>query len=155
MREIKLRLEVDWRAYFEDFNARHGGNPVLHGSQFLYGDAWRWGMSSHGPGVEIPPPTDGRQLRRLRRFYWRSHYSRLSLELREWKHTHRYLSALASTLEGEIRVLREIAEYDEDGKQRMVTHSLPVDFSDINRRIGELEAEVSHCLQEYRKCRVS
>ena len=76
--EPSITVEIDWEAYFRDFDALHGGDPVFYGTpeeaqlgqgQLLYRDGWRYDRK-HVSGPEYSAPTDEVALRRLQLVYW-------------------------------------------------------------------------------------
>jgi len=64
------RVQLDWKAYFQEFCGVHGGNPVKWGGKrLLFNDGWMYSIEDYA-GPEYPPPVDPRKLRHLQVSYW-------------------------------------------------------------------------------------
>lgn len=67
----KYHVEVDWKAYYLDFEDVHGGHPMILEDQrkLLFRDGWRYNAFNHA-GPEYPPPDDKQKRLDLQEKYW-------------------------------------------------------------------------------------
>lgn len=140
-----LNVELDWRAYFQDFCAFHGGDPVPWRGKLLFRDGWSYAANDH-KGPEWPPPSDPAELRAAQRFWWEYRLRLIRHELRELRLTHRNVKEQQAGRTVPLRQVARIVTRDEGGQRRIEEVRGPVDLSVTEARMvilnsAQLEAE--------------
>lgn len=91
-----LSFRIDWRRYFRDFDAAHGGNPVEIDGRLVWEDGWSY--SSHDyRGPEWPPPERLADLNALLLKYWTAIKADAGAQLKQMREAKRTLLELART----------------------------------------------------------
>lgn len=121
-----MSVNLDWRAYFEDFKEKHGMPVACRGRQ-VFPDGWSYSLKSLN-GPEWRPPTDPEELRSLLLDYWRARRNIVSTESR----------MLRSVLEG----LEEL-QWSKDGKLQgrpvFFKRGQQIKVRDENSRVGDVD----------------
>lgn len=141
-------IKLNWRAYFQEFDQAHGGDPVVYGGRLLYPDGWRYALKDYA-GPEWPPPEDEEELARLQYAYWGLHKQRLQ----------QYLASRTRLVEGLRRLqvnkdqpLQHIASYlGEDG--RMQNRIQALDLDDLETELAWGQQVLNDCETELQKLR--
>ncbi len=135
-----LVVTLDWRAYRERFVELHG-DPVMSGGMLLFEDGWR--LDVRPGGVEMMPPEDAQELKRLRVEYW-TH--RLKVVAAERDLLRRTVDDLRAMQAGRGAPLQQ-AWIDVDqrsGKKFMARGNVDPDAIECGR-LADCEAEVVRC----------
>jgi len=127
-------LSLDWRAWFEEYVARHG-DPVPWEGRLLFRDGSMHSAENY-EGPHWHPPADPGQLEELQLAYWR-------IRRKEVK---RYLEAYKDQLEqlvqsqhraGEVPLMTRVVRMDEAGNRR--GESAAIDMPMLEARLTALE----------------
>jgi hypothetical protein len=133
-------IELDWRAYFEEFCAAHGGEPVEFEGRLIFRDGWAYSKSDH-KGPEWAPGTE-QERTRIALAYWTMRRAILETERQ----------ALSASVE-EMRLLQlhrsaplmvRAIKYDDDGVL-VGMETKPLDTAALADRLTELEREIAEC----------
>lgn len=140
----KVEVDLDWEAYFKDFDATHGGNPVPYRkARLLWQDGWSYAKDDPA-GPEYAPPTDTHTLNRLKLYYWMSRQRRVHQELAAVKSIYDNLAHHQSLKSG--RLHQRIRYLDDEGKTKVI--SQPVDLDIYLGHIKAVEAELQEIEQQ-------
>lgn len=143
-----LELRLDWTAYWREFQAIHGGDPLPYRGRLLFRDGWTYSATDHA-GPEWAPPGDdsvhghptGEASAKLRREYWSGHRARIVSELSPRE---RRLDGLRDLARGKSAPLMiAITVTGDDGKSRAA--SAPLDLMPLEARIEFLRGARDEC----------
>lgn len=77
-------IQIDWKAYYDRFDAHHGGYPVMYKGKLLWADGWTYSSTDHA-GPEWPPPQDPKELKIYQTTYWAKRRAVLFNEVRRFR----------------------------------------------------------------------
>jgi|SRR6185312_13190302 len=144
---FSLGFSLDWDAYFEEFKAQHGGDPVRFKGRLLFQDGWTYsGRDKAGP--EWPPPTKQEELDRLKVSYW---LTRLRIVQTEYNWLHETLYQLEQLQRiRSIPLMQSLISLDEaTGQHRR--ESKPLDLDAQKSRLDWLAQDILDCQTELRR----
>lgn len=135
------RVKLNWRAYYREFEALHGGAPIKFEGRLLFRDGWRYSSTDYA-GPEEPPPTEPWELKRLRLAYWRAHRSALVNQANEMR---RQLNLLISLQENKSAPLQLSNTYVDMETNQRTTKPAPVDFPILREQLTFVEQDIAMC----------
>lgn len=143
-------IELDWDAYFIEFQMQHGGEPVIHQPtrRLLFRDGWMYSaVDTRGP--EWEPPKDPPVLAQLLLDYWSTRraivWNRLESlrgQVAEFKEMQRLRSA---------PLQRRVVIVDENGKSSVKTAKL--DTQILETQLSIFQNALDECDEQLVKLR--
>jgi hypothetical protein len=120
----KYHIEVDWVAYYLDFEHEHGGCPMQLEDErkLLFRDGWRYNAFNHA-GPEYPPPEDKQKRLDLQELYWTLKKRIIDRELWECRCELQRLR--------EVRAVRSLPIKEKPGKIEVIAESLDDGYEQI------------------------
>jgi hypothetical protein len=154
-------MKVDWKAYFREFSAVHGGEPILYlrnpesrrSGYLLFPDGWMY-SSWNVEGPEYPPPADEKKHRALIRAYWTIRKGALEVEYDGLYYTTQSLMRAQQQRSARLQVPEIVVVEDDNGKRRKHRQSTGVDFHILLGRLSELVELIKVCKDKISKCEV-
>lgn len=137
-----VRVEMDWKAYFIEFDRVHGGHPVLFEGRFLWRDGWMYSTHDHA-GPEWRPPTEVSRLIFLKRHYWTVKKNHLTSDAKDLGLTIQSLTDMQQARE--LPLKQKIRYVNEDGKK--ITEAVDLDLPDLETRLQKIQEEIQECDQ--------
>lgn len=137
----KYSVIFDWRAYFEDFDSMHGGEPVEFDGKLLYSDGWRYSKSDYA-GPEYEPPSDPEKKKRLILAYYRI---RLGMVKGEYKYLLKRLDALIDFQDHKSLPIQQKSSYWNPDVGKRVSDTHPLDLKFVESRIDWCRRDIRDC----------
>lgn len=136
-------VQLDWRAYFEEFSEIHGRNPIVHGGRLLFPDGWMYSMNDYR-GPEYPPPEEERTHRALVRTYWLRRRAIISSELED---VNRLIEALEVEQDVRSAPLQQVVRYYDRDTRTYKTRRGPASegLEGLKHRLEWLTADLAVC----------
>ena len=144
----RVKVELDWRSYFLDFDREHGGSPMVYRGRLYYGDGWSYSQTDYA-GPEWPPPADGSELQDVLQFYWRRRHRVVQHEAET---LHFDIMNLERMQRERIVPLVQVRRVLEDGVWR--SERGPVDLDALRFRLEQLQEDVLLCENRLLKLRL-
>ena len=136
----KLRIELDWEAYWERFKQEHGLYPLRTGGRYTFPDGWQYSLQTE-QGQEYSPPKKDFKKRGLQLIYWRQ---RLSIQHDEAQNIEALRQSLLNLQEVHSAPLQyQTVRYRDDGSEESV-------FEDLG--LSGLEARLEWLKNDLRVC---
>jgi hypothetical protein len=138
-------VELDWRAYFDEFVALHGGDPVFHAEtgRLLFRDGWMYAPRDY-QGPEWGPPTEPRVFLRLTLDYWNERGRLLTIQRTRLSEAIRELDDIQRNRSAALRA--RVVTVDDNGKRVMT--SAPIDIPLMRVRLQQLEDDLAQARNE-------
>ena len=141
-----VEVQIDWRAYWEEFKAQHG-IPVEHNGRCLFPDGWQYGMD-HYWGPECLPPENKQELEALQLAYWTT---RKALVQRELTNLQRRLSNIQEYQSCHSLPIQQRTRFQTEGSDGLLhweSRTEPLDLTGLEGRIGWLANDLEECDKE-------
>jgi hypothetical protein len=140
--EAHIVIELDWKAYFEEFQRQHGGEPVLHQptNRLLFRDGWMYSASDY-KGPEWEAPADTSKLRGLQLDYWTTRRAIVFNMLESLKGKIGDLQQMQRERSAPLQ--RVLYTKSEDGKT--LKQSVKIDIPMLLTRVSILEVAMQEC----------
>jgi hypothetical protein len=138
-----VSLNIDWKAYFDDFCAVHG-DPVEVGGRALFPDGWAYGIQSY-QGPEWMPPDDPEALRQLQISYWDARYK---YQYGNHAALKNFLLNLMELQQRKTLPLKHrVRSVKDNDYGETVTHweSVEIDLTVYKLKLKEMAADISNC----------
>ena len=135
-----FRVELDWKACWQEFKESHGGDPVPYLGRLLFRDGWQHSASDY-KGPEFPPRIE--DIPRLQLIYWAI---RKRVVRRELLHLEEMVAQLRSLEQYRSSKLmqRLVVLDDESGKRR--AQAVPLDIDALEKgRVAWLRQDLKDC----------
>lgn len=133
---MSMKIDFNWRAYWEAFKERHGGNPVTHRGRALFQDGWTHALTSYR-GPEWPPPEDPDKLRELQIAYWEIRSEELRQERQEIGDVYEQVDRMEQEFDAPL-----FHRVTERQNGRKVTRNERVDLQGIKLRLEHVDAQL-------------
>jgi len=141
---LKL-LQLDWRAYFKQFCAEHGGTPLEHQGKLLFPDGWTYAKDSYA-GPEFPPPENELAKERL---IYRYYLKRLRILRQEHTILKRRIAMLEQEQINRSAPMQQTISYrGEGGKQ--IKETGPLDLVPMRSEVKLMQQDIMQCLEKLR-----
>lgn len=142
-RPVSVRL--DWRAYFREFSALHGGDPVIYKGRLLFADGWTYSASDY-QGPEWPPPDDPKALANLQRWYWGRRRTIVRHELFTLRESLLSLETAQRNRSAPLQQIVTVKVWNEGlGRDANVWQAKNVDLEGMRGRLAWLEEDLGRC----------
>lgn len=135
-----MKIQLDWKAYFEGFCEQHG-KPVNHGGRLLFPDGWTYSRTDH-KGPEWPPPTDPTRLEELRQAYWKARLEKAEQDWESVNRVYQNLSEMSRNRSVSLKIGVRVFDEETNGYRRGVSD---VDLDAIEDEVLMLKEEVEEC----------
>lgn len=134
-------IQTDWKAYYDRFDAAHGGYPVRFKGKLLWADGWTYAMDHAGP--EWPPPGDPKELKEYQVAYWSKRRAVLFNEVRRFKDDIQNLRQTQAAKNVPLqRVVRKPGT-NAEGLSIMRVEYEDLDFEILDEKLGWMEKDLS------------
>lgn len=137
-------VQLDWKAYYDRFDASHGGHPIEYRGRLLWADGWTYSSTDHA-GPEWAAPSDKRELRVYQIVYWtrRKGFAKQEMrdkqdELQSLKETQR-----AKSVPLQVKLLKPST--NDEGLPIMLAEYVDIDFTLLEEKLGYLRQELEYC----------
>lgn len=136
-----LRIELDWRAYWKEFQRVHGGDPVFFEKKFLFRDGWMHSATDYAGPEWAPPEDDPKRVRFLQYTYWELR-SRMVME--EMRYLDNLIHNLSEVQRARSAPLQQVVRFrDEEGRIRIERKNL--DLTLLVERLKLLKSDFEDC----------
>ena len=153
MKLPRLNIELDHRAYFDEFCHRHG-EPVLHKGRLLFADCWTYSSSDHA-GPEWPPPYENEALmRQLATAYWIERRKGLKPEAFRLRGMLAGLEAQQQTHSGKLMHRVWVESEDDKGKAVRRQEVRPLDLEGLQLSLASADAALEECDRQLASLRI-
>jgi len=133
--------EFDWITYRNNFDAEHGGDPMVHHERLLYKDGWMYSLHD-ASGPEWAPPDDVEELQKLKKVYWTTRKGLATSELLYLRKQQTLLTDLQESKSMKLQLFSK--EIDPETEQRK---TVDAPFNELQARIDLLTHDAQECDQ--------
>lgn len=131
----------DWKAYFINFCAINGGDPIEYNGRWLFRTGWTYAFKDH-KGPEWPPPEDPKELRKLQVYYWNQREKQLVNIRKKLVTRYHSLKQFSKIKSIPLQVKTKVWN---DFEERYVYDSVELNFRDLENEIRMITNEIEEC----------
>jgi hypothetical protein len=142
-------VELDWIAYYREFDARHGGDPVQFRGRLLWRDGWTYASTDHA-GPEWAPPQDPKELKAFQLAYWSKRKAALTQQLRSLEDDVANLKETQRVRPVPLQIVERTRAINELGFPVMKSTNKEIDFDVLAAIIKDMRTDVAECNVEIR-----
>ena len=141
----RIRIRLDWKAYFVAFCQEHGEGPLFHRGRLLFRDGWTYSSTDY-KGPEWPPPEDEEELLKLLLTYWTLRRSAVKKEL--VSEAIKLAQLKEATMVRSAPLQQSIPVTDGNGFRTGGMAAIRLELFDFEKRVEWLEEDVKLCQNE-------
>lgn len=137
-------LQLDWKAYYDRFDAAHGGHPLSFKGRLLWRDGWTYSSTDHA-GPEWKPPEDPKELKVLQTTYWMARRSLIRDEVRRLEDDLRNLRETQRAKSVPLQVVRRVRTTNAEGIPIVVAQYDDIDFDVLEAGLKYRRMDLDEC----------